>query len=407
MPTAFLDPNYSEEHFYTHLEPYLLIYERLYAYAPNCKSLDSVAKKCPEVSRGRFQKLVEKKLVRPVAGPWYWSREKRRDRVQALLKTDPARAALFEWDDDFDEKMQAHGIVHEAFYKTAEEFRRLPKEEPWKTEYLLRIVRQARKNQELPPEFYSASYVDVDDETVVATLLHHCGGDVAQTLDLKADATIAPPGMHAIDQIYRLAKFSLETTREPAVQSRMTCDPVRDLREEDMQILIDFCRRLCEKVPVEDIARDYWRCGYSRLLSAFVHDTAETWREKGYQNPEKLSSLVFDEFRRRAQSVKALKESGTGETRLSGAVAGWYIGERLKKVLPESPKDGKEVATCFFKSEQIGKVLAEPDRRNVLGLLVKGTAAAVGAAVSSSLRVAAAEIIARDEEWMLLFAGAV
>jgi hypothetical protein len=32
----------------------------------------------------------------------------------------------------------------------------------------------------------------VDDETVLATLLHHCGGDVAQTLDLKADATMEP-----------------------------------------------------------------------------------------------------------------------------------------------------------------------------------------------------------------------
>ena len=83
MSTIYLDPGYDAESSYPLLESLLLLFKKVYVYAPNATAMSRVLDTDPtSISPGTFLAYAKDGLLAPIAGERYWNREKRKERIE-------------------------------------------------------------------------------------------------------------------------------------------------------------------------------------------------------------------------------------------------------------------------------------------------------------------------------------
>lgn len=394
MTSVFLDPNYEPERSYPMVEGLLLLFPKVYAYAPNAVAIDR-ARTHDQLtpSQADFHEYMKKGLLIPIARSWYWDREQRGERQDQILREGEgsaesiARARLFGWT-EFDEQIRAMAVHENRQVEIANYYRDLPE----KSADVLRLAEEAigplYRSRRLPAEFYEDEYRVRPPSYLYGQVLHHFMGDAA-TCGLRGiEARVLPHD--ARDLAAAITRIALMSGSRWAQASAHPSSATEDivLKEDDFRIASEFATRLAKSRYVGDILDDYHRSQFSRAFRLWVGDVLRTARANG----QNLERALEDRFRDAVTDAAADRRN---VSRATGALAGGALSYAATKTLESEPR------TRDFLHRVLG-------RRELIKGLVVMTGAGLGVFAGETLGERAPVVLSklRTLTWVDLISSA-
>jgi hypothetical protein len=263
--SAYFDPNYDPELMYTQIEPLLLVYDRVFVYAPLAAHAQEA-----KLDPARLLRLIRTGYVVPVAREGFWDQREREARVAKFLKSDAARAARFRWT-DFDEELQSWKHRREVNYERGTQWASTLYDSPAFRQLSGEV---GRLRQQLPEQFLmAAEYVGMTDTQLTERLLYHLGGDLEILTQLKEpECIITSKTKEVIQKLYStlLVKYPYQLNRvlpSPDENERDRLD------EKDCEIAIEFAGRVCRQYDISDILPEYKQSKFNKCFRTFVRQT--------------------------------------------------------------------------------------------------------------------------------------
>jgi len=393
MTTAFLDPNYDPTRFYSLVEPLLLLFPRVYIYAPNAAAMDRAhAESESTLTKEDLVQYAKRGLVVPIAGSRYWDPAHRAERRKGILSNaratalSAARAELFAWT-QFDEQIAALAVREDRMYDVANWYKELPQRSPETCAALWQRIAPLYQMKRLPQEFYEDEYTNRSPEYICGQVLHHFFGDAAICgLNGIAHRVLSAQYQPLANALAEIAARSPSILPSGAQPSQTTNVDIA-LTGEDFRIALDFAKALATSRDLSAVLPEYHQSQFSRAFSQWVTDVLQQARSHG----RALDRALIERFNRDARSSSAQEEK---TSKRAGEILGGGLG--AVAALGSDPRMHE-----IFNLLLTGRVT----RRNLFKALIVGggvcTAIGVGTAIGGEIGEKVPSLVTklRDQRW--------
>lgn len=341
MSTLYLDPNYEPESSYLLLEGLLLLFRNVYVYAPN----EAAIKRAHHHDRNSltpemFLDYVRRGFLTPIAGSWYWTQEKRRDRVKRILSegkdsaSSQARAQLFKWtqfDDEICGLVDSKDRCEDRMYDAATWCERLPEHSPEAFAEVRPKIAHLYKTHKLAEEFYQDEFRNTPKDHLYAKVVRNFVGDAAVCGFRHITTQLYPrnsePLVSAISDLTQTCPY----LPEPISGTSGQYDYEIDLSEEDFRLAQDFTRELASKHALTEIIGEYHDSKLSRAFRYWVVAVLNSARMRG----KDLSEALRESFNAEVTAQKREEQLARtlGSPVLAGVVAKLLSDRRAQEFL--------------------------------------------------------------------------
>lgn len=280
--TVYLDPNYDPTFSYSHLEGWLLLYDKIYISSPSPYQVKRAHRELdvPLVSERSLQDFVRQGWIVPVGRSRFFTEEWRSSRAGELEKIDAVRAAHFSWSGEFDAIMAAHAqrLPDNELDEAIETGTALDKRYPDAFAEVLRRVNLLRAEGLLPAKFKSPSEIVKDSTEIAKGVLYEVAGDLWVRRHLGTTGMIVPSEHESIYALLDRADDGWSPL-EPQIGSAIRRTK-KDLSEQDLLLAQELAERIVHDFTISDVLAEYRESALQHQFRAFVLKAMEDLKSK-------------------------------------------------------------------------------------------------------------------------------
>ncbi|MEA2600288.1 MAG: hypothetical protein QOF89_1280 [Acidobacteriota bacterium] len=350
--SVFLDPNYHPTFSYSHLEGWLLLYDRIYISSPSPYQVDraEAAPGMPPVTKEILQSLVTKGWIKPAGRRRFFSEEWRLNRAMELEKSDPLRAAHFQWTGDFDVTMASKAtLLDDASLDNAiQTGRELELRHPDAFDWMKKRVALLRAEGGLPAKFYAPTEANRSIDDLVRDVIYEVAGDIWARKELKVGGLIVPPGQ---EKIYGLLDDATSSTGSPLFPSFAPAEipDVDRLSSDDIRLARELAERIAGNYTIHDVLSEYRDSALQREFRAFVWHAMNRMRDRVGSQPD--GEILWKRFEEQCKHIESMNTIGSWLTGLGlGAL---MLTPAVDKFFKEGITRRALLALALFKSAEI------------------------------------------------------
>lgn len=386
MIDVYIDPNYDPTATYWQIEGLLLLFNKVFVYAPNAHAIQQALEESSKVpvSPDRLLCLAERDLITPVAASRYWSKEWRDQKSEDLRSSNRDRSEFFRWT-TFDSAIC--GLPNKKpldFYRFGETARNLSSDDPDTFAMIKSKVATLRQSNRLPAQFYESPFQDWSDDQVCEELLYNFGNDVGVAYLTNANAIMLSEKQKPLYEIYcQLFSDLTWIPKNVLVQSGQSddwfCSP------NDYDIARDFANRLASDYDLLPVLEEYRQSNFCHLFQLFVATGIQELEKEGYKGKSLVAGLL-SRFNKRAEDSEQF-----------GDIAGNIVGAAAGAALVD------------FINNPAAKNISEkllPRRRFLIHLGGAATGAALGPLFLKNVFQDAKTTFTEHDAWISLIARA-
>lgn len=397
MNSIYLDPGYKPEIFYPMLESLLLLFPRVYVYAPNQTDMEVVKRSRrtlgPSLDPSAFVQYARVGLLTPIAGKWYWDKVERDKKAESILKRgvgspssikQAGRLQWTEFDDEICALPEHEKHSEDRMYELEEECAKLDQNFPEIYGQIERLVGQLPKKR-LPEKFDADEFKNAPLDVVCKTVIRDFVMDAALCGFRNVTTQLFPERFGPLTALFaKLTTESKMVSKAPPLS--VIADEEQEIRPapDDFNAALRFAKELATKHDLDPARmRDYHNRDFSRCFTLWVQAVLRDPNVRGKDVVETL-----------CKSFNAAKEDRRNTVGWIGTAVSSVVGATLSQFLSNP-------GTSEFLNEGL-------HRRGMLrGLMILGSVGFAAVAGPEMVKkVALPREQMRHEEWIALVANA-